>query len=89
MRSWGSDHRQLPLPTTPFIVAELSKNWIDDRGVIDTPILAAQFEYVININDKRGYRLHSFQIHRHSPAPDQLNETLIAVFERKRGAAVT
>jgi hypothetical protein len=76
----------LTKPTTPFIVAELSKNWIDGKGVIGTPILAVQFEHVLNINDERGYRLHSFQIHRHSPAPDQLNETLIAVFERKRGA---
>jgi hypothetical protein len=73
-------------PTTPFIVAEISKNWINGSGVTGTPLLAVQFEHVVNINHARGYRLHSFQIDRYSPEPGALNETLIAVFERMRGA---
>jgi hypothetical protein len=65
-----------------FIVAELSKNW--RAGVEVTPgsgLIAQQFERVINHNQARGYRLHAFQLHRALVAPDELNETIIAVFE--------
>jgi len=66
----------------PFIVAEVSKNWFN--GVEATPgtgLLAEQFERVINVNAARGYQLHSFQVHRLMVRPDELNETIIAVFE--------
>jgi hypothetical protein len=69
-------------PTTPFIVAEISKNWEGGKAVKDTPLIAQQFETVINFNAQRGYRLHSFQLHRFYIAPGRLNETLIAVFSR-------
>lgn len=67
---------------TPFIVAEVSKSWIDGKPV-DTTFnsLADAFEYLIETNRKRGYRLHSFQVHRLMTRPDELNETLVAVFE--------
>jgi hypothetical protein len=64
-----------------FIVAEISKNWIN--GTSPSPLLLAQqFEAAINHNFQRGYRLLSFELHRISPRPDEINETIIAVFER-------
>lgn len=66
-----------------FIVAEVSKNWIDGRELHPgSGLLAQRFEHVINHNDARGYRLLTFQIHRAMTGPDELNETIIAVFER-------
>src|SRR6476661_4499437 len=74
-----------------FIVAEVSKNWIDGRS--SSPLLLCQlFERVIAVNLTRGYRLHSFQLHRvlvragDSLHAADLNETIIAVFERVEGA---
>jgi hypothetical protein len=70
----------------PFIVAEISKNWIG--GQERTPgsgLLSEQFEIVIVRNHARGYRLLQFQIHRQMTGPAELNETIIAVFEREAG----
>jgi hypothetical protein len=69
----------IPVPE-PFIVAEISKNWRNGESVAPTPILAIQFEILINNNLVRGYVLHTFQLHRMMVEPDQLNETIIAVF---------
>ena len=72
---------------TPFIVAEISKSWINGEAVSDTPILAVSFERVIEVNRQRGYRLHSFQLHQlmvsraDDVMADHLVETIIAVFE--------
>jgi len=66
----------------PFIVAEISKNWLG--GLEQQPgsgLLAERFEHVIAHNRARGYRLHQFQLHRIMTAPDGMNETIIAVFE--------
>jgi len=75
-----------------FIVAEVSKNWIDGRAGGSPLLLCELFERVIATNLARGYRLHSFQLHRvivragdNLHAPD-LNETIIAVFERQAGS---
>lgn len=65
---------------TPFIVAEISKNWINGESVT-VPMLCEQFEHVIDVNRRRGYRLHSFQLHRLRISDEQMNETIIAVFE--------
>jgi hypothetical protein len=66
----------------PFIVAEVSKSWINGgHASTDTRVLAELFEDVIDHNRQRGYRLHSFQVHRLVTRPGELNETLIAVFE--------
>lgn len=73
-----SDHAELP----PFIVAEVSKNWRGGAEVTPTGLLATQFERVIEVNRKRGYRLLTFALHRLMTAPDEMNETIIAVFER-------
>jgi hypothetical protein len=65
-----------------FIVAEVSKNWIDGHEL--TPgsgLLCEQFERVILHNAARGYRLLQFQLHRTITQPGELNETIIAVFE--------
>lgn len=75
----------------PFIVAEVSCNWID--GQLLDPLagpISQRFERVINVNAARGYRLRLFELSRTvldvDPArmerPVKLNETIIAVFER-------
>ena len=63
-----------------FIVAEVSKNWPADHR--DPGLLCQRFEEVVNVNLKRGYRLQSFTLHRLMTSPDELNETIIAVFEQ-------
>ena len=64
-----------------FIVAEVSKNWIDGQEVIPSGPICRLFEKVIATNHQRGYRLLSFQLNRMIVAPRELNETIIAVFE--------
>lgn len=67
----------------PFIVAEVSKNWIAGSEVTPTGPLSFQFDCVINVNAARGYRLVTFQLHRLLTGSDTMNETIIAVFERR------
>lgn len=78
-------------PALPFIVAEISCNWINGELVDPAAgLLSVRFERVVNVNACRGYRLRSFQLHRQTfeggPAliePEfTLNETIVAVFER-------
>jgi hypothetical protein len=70
------------LNSQPFIVAEVSKSWVNGLPANGSPfVLAELFEQVIEHNRQRGYRLHSFDVHRLMTRPDELNETLIAVFE--------
>jgi RimJ/RimL family protein N-acetyltransferase len=69
------------VPTERFIVAEISKNWIANEQY-GPFVIAELFEQAINVNDARGYRLLQFQLHRLMTSPDELNETIIAVFER-------
>lgn len=67
----------------PFIVAEVSCNYCD--GVLLNPaagLLSQRFEEVLNVNHARGYRLVDFRVDRVMTGPADLNETLIAVFER-------
>jgi hypothetical protein len=75
--------------TSPrVIVAEVSKNWREGREV--TPgsgLIAEQFERVIDVNAQRGYRLVTFSLHRLMVREDELNETIIAVFERHQPSA--
>lgn len=72
--------------TPRFIVAEVSKNWTDGREDPATGLIAEQFERVIAHNADRGYRLLTFSLHRLMTGPLTLNETIIAVFERKESA---
>ena len=70
------------MPDLPFIVAEVSKNWVNGFHFDEVPLTIAQlFEQVINTNWARGYRLLSFQLHRES-GENWLNETIVAVFTR-------
>lgn len=79
----------IPTAAQRFIVAEISKNWKGHHGVYepytDSPMLNTQFENIIARNLSRGYRLHSFQFQRFMLAVDEMNETLIAVFELIEG----
>jgi hypothetical protein len=69
------------MPETQFIVAEVSKNWIDGHSL--TPMLIAEsFERVIETNRQRGYRLLTFSLHRLMVGENEMNETIVAVFER-------
>jgi DNA-directed RNA polymerase specialized sigma24 family protein len=68
-----------------FIVAEISKNWPEENTEDTRHMrrhLGERFEDAINNNLERGYRLHSWRLHRWSPEPDLLNETIVAVFEK-------
>ena len=68
--------------TQEFIVAEISKNWKNGQEeMINSGLICQQFERVINVNFKRGYELHSFQLHR-TFVGEAFNETIIAVFQR-------
>lgn len=65
-----------------FIVGEVSKNWIGGAELHpEKGLIAEQFEVLINVNAARGYRLVTFSLHRLITNPDQMNETIIAVFE--------
>lgn len=67
-----------------FIVAEVSKNWLNGQPFRpDTPTVSQGFGQAINLNYERGYRLHSFTLHRLMIDKEQMNETIIAVFERR------
>lgn len=77
----------MDLPTLPpprdaqFVVAEISKNWIDGQSA-EKGLLAERFEAAIEVNRRRGYRLQSFSLHRLMTGHNSMNETIIAVFER-------
>lgn len=61
-----------------YIVAEI-------RGCELTPesgVLAEQFARVLAHYQGLGHRLLEFHVHRMMTGPDDLNETIIAVFER-------
>lgn len=63
------------------IVAEISKTWI--RGASDTPgLLCQKFEHVIEENRKRGYELEDWKFSQSHLMPDQMVETIIAIFVR-------
>lgn len=65
-----------------FIVAEVSKNWIDGAELHpEKGLITQQFEAVINRNAARGYKLVSFSLHRMMTRPNEMNETIVAVFE--------
>lgn len=75
------------------IVAEISKNWskqtasdTHDYGdwvpVTQGPLLSQLFEHVIEANRQRGYQLVTFDVSRVVTEPGELNETIIAVFQR-------
>ena len=67
---------------TEFIVAEVSKNWYRGQAM-GGRLLAQQFEDVIEFNRQRGYRLYQFALHQVVVSPDEMNETIIAVFRRE------
>jgi hypothetical protein len=70
-------------PPLPFIVAEISKNWGDGPTPSRKEFLGRTFEEVILTNKTRGYRLHSWKLSRIAVDPTQLNETIVAVFEKE------
>lgn len=77
-RSWRAMAEQR------FVVAEVSKNWVGgEANVSGSLLLSQQFEQIINYWDMRYYKLHSFSLHRLMVEPGTMNETIIAVFERK------
>jgi hypothetical protein len=65
----------------PMIVGEVSKNW-DEGTPHDGDFLAKIFEKMIETNLLRGYKLHSFSLHRMMTRAHSMNETIIAVFQR-------
>lgn len=84
------DRRQVkprPPPAPPsklpdLLVGEISKTWIDGRGLKDDTPISAMFEHILEVNRNRGYWLHSWRFNRMMVGPGALNETIIAVFSR-------
>jgi hypothetical protein len=66
-----------------FIVAEISKTWVRGEPISTVPPVAQALEEIINRNFERGYRLHSFTLHRLIVTKNEMNETIIAVFEKE------
>ena len=66
-----------------FIVAEVSRNWKGNNLLVEGPTLSELFEGVIERNLERGYWLNQFQLHRLMVSADEMNETIIAVFEKE------
>ena len=60
------------------IVAEVSRGWSAADGKVE-PTIAQLFEKVIDVNLERGFYLESWTF-QSAPMPDQLIETIIAVF---------
>lgn len=65
-----------------FIVAEASKTWVRGEPAYDSPLISQTFEHIINVNYERGYRLYAFQHNTTYLDDDEMNETIVAVFER-------
>lgn len=63
-----------------YIVVEVSKNW--KRGLEGTPI-SMMFADALNDNAARGYHLVEFKLDRLVMSPDEINETILAVFEHE------
>lgn len=69
-----------------FIVAEISKTWVRGQPISTVPVISQALEEITNRNYGRGYKLHSFTLHRINVNKDEMNETIIAVFERRDDA---
>ncbi|MBX4189799.1 hypothetical protein KW791_00655 [Candidatus Parcubacteria bacterium] len=65
-----------------FIVAEVTKNWL--AGQPEYPLISDKFQQVIEVNLRRGYQLHSFQINQIILNETIMTETIIAVFQKMR-----
>ena len=77
------------IPTEPFIVGEVSCSYVNGLPISDVAPIARSFERLVNHNHQRGYRLVTFSLHRMMTRPDELNETIMAVFERCPAPPVT
>lgn len=66
------------IPKQKFIVAEITKNWTTETPIGD--LLCQQFEYVINTNLSRGYKLMDWKLAA-ATHDEILTETIIAIFE--------
>jgi len=75
--------RQVGSARSEFIVAEVSKNWHREREPAG-PVLCQWFEEVIAVNRQRGYVLHQFALSQVMVSPDEMTETIIAVFRREQ-----
>lgn len=68
-----------------FIVAEVSKGWRDGAAYPGSTLLSEQFEEVIAVNFKRGYRLHTWKLVAvaglDADGVTQMTETIVAVFQ--------
>lgn len=84
-KSWAKRHAAMADPEFT-IIAEVSQNWIDGvaQPLDGVPVFISQrFEHVIAVNAKRGYCLADWHLSRLVVSPNQINETIVAVFERR------
>lgn len=71
-----------PSDDPAFTVDEVATVWPKPWPVRPGELLTAKFEDLIEQHRQRGYRLHSWQLHRLVLPEDRLNETIVAVFQR-------
>ena len=77
------------MPTDTRIVAEITRNWGDDKTDLDRPLLSQQFEKVIAANLERGYALEDWQfqmvyVPSGQGAAPAIIETIVAVFVKPK-----
>lgn len=63
-----------------FLVAEITKNWTRETPATD--LLSSRFEWVINVNHKKGYRLVDWRVNQFVNE-DVLTETIFAIFRKR------
>jgi hypothetical protein len=64
------------------IVAELTKNWPQEEGTPAAELISQRFERAIELNQKRGFALESWQF-QVCQRDGCLTETIIAVFVKE------
>ena len=75
------------MPIKDRIVAEVTRNWPDPRRGEIEPLLSQDFEQVIAVNKKRGYKLESWKMTAVGFPHYQGHtvETIVAVFVKENG----
>lgn len=71
-----------------FIVAEVSKGWLNGQHAGELSLLSTRFEEVINVHWEHGYRLVDWRLNQVAVVgavteQTEMTETIIAVFKKR------
>lgn len=73
---------------SPFIVAEVSKVWSgrdkDHSTLRGSDLISGRFALVIQTNFDRGYDLHDWRLSSVATGPDEVTETIVAIFRARK-----